>query len=161
MDWFRFDPANYDVGSDLWLSQPEGWNSRRADLFTVTKKTPTGRMTIQQVGSDYTLQITPRGRVVGGGDWDRRCVCSAEEAAECNAERAADARRRKLAATADELAKAIRKEDGAEVARLFAELAQGMSAGTAKTRDAVEGEARQPGPKDAPKHSPANTKGRA
>lgn len=32
--------------------------------------------------------------------------------------------------------------------------AQGMSAGTAKTPKAVEGEARQPGPKDAPKPSP-------
>ena len=40
------------------------------------------------------------------------------------------------------------------IAKVVTAYAQGMSAGTAKTAQPVEGEARQPGPKDAPDHAP-------
>ncbi len=46
------------------------------------------------------------------------------------------------------------RKDCAEAAATLGYAAQGMSAGTAKTAQPVEGKARQPGPRDAPKTQP-------
>lgn len=131
----RSDLEKANVGDVIWIAQRYGWSNSNATGWTVTRKTGSGQLVVERDGSEK--RITPRGTIVGEGDWSSLHLVTAEVAERLNRDCKIDYMWTSLRSAADELGKAAHRKDMQAVDASMAKI----SSSVAELRANVEVEA--------------------
>ena len=127
----RLDLSGYAVGDAIWVAQSAGWNTHTATKGSVTKRTPTGRLTVSL--GHRVLVFMPRNRVVGeGSSWlSSARIVSEQEAQAILTEQRKETAWYNVSKAAEQLERAARKQDEELARTLLADIASAIEAATA------------------------------
>ncbi len=123
--WFKFDPANYSVGSTIYVSNKRGWSSYDVAEYTVTRVTPGGQLVAERrLRDDYTdtIRVNKHGNIAGERDHYRRSIVSAEDATELRADARREDAWRKIQVCGEGIEKVARSKDREALTAAIADL---------------------------------------
>lgn len=120
-----YDPHSYSPGDVVYVSLPDGWNSRRVEEWRVKRVTPTGILVAEARGREK--RFDRRGHEQG-----ERCsriqIVNAESAAEIRAEHAAKQAWQAISVAGEAIEKAARRENEEALKAALAALSSALEA---------------------------------
>lgn len=125
MTFWRYDPADYDVGSTLYLRDGH-YDLGNVRDYIVTRKTPSGQVVAEHAyasGAKDEIRVTPMGMIVGESRYGYKRIIGPEDAAECRRHGARLRAFRHIRTLTDKVDRAAREYSEDALKEAFAELA--------------------------------------